>query len=126
MPRGSSIAPAPSGSWPGSPSSEVVESGGCREPPRVSLPPLATRRTATDWRRPQQEEIKLERLRESLIEVELVRRQMFAVAKLFRQRLNAWVSRAAPVIALDLVIVRGKVDEGSVWRAMTREMRKFQ
>ena len=64
------------------------------------------------------EEIKLAKLRGELMDVEEVKRRSFAFCRMVRDRMLAWVSRTAPVIA-----GRHHLDEGALWRAMMAEMR---
>lgn len=69
-----------------------------------------------------QEEIKLARLREESLDAALVERRVFALFRLVRGRLDAWVSRAAPALGAAL----GAVDEGTLWRALKAQVGKLQ
>lgn len=68
--------------------------------------------------RAKREEIKLRQLRGELIEIDEAKRRSFAFFRTVRDRMLAWPSRSAPVIAARL-----GVDEGALWRAMMAEMR---
>ena len=54
------------------------------------------------------------------MDVEDAKWRSFAFFRTARDRMLAWVSREAPIIAARL-----HVDEGALWRAMMGEMRKL-
>jgi len=60
-----------------------------------------------------QEEIKLAKMRGTVERVAVVKPRVFHLIRGDRDRLLAWVSRVAPLVAAEL-----RVDEGATWRAM--------
>jgi len=71
--------------------------------------------------RARQEELKLRRMERSLIEAEVVRRRVFAFVRLIRDRMDAAVSREAPLGAAHF-----KIDEGDFWRWLKGMMTRLQ
>ncbi len=71
--------------------------------------------------RARQEELKLRRMERELIEVEVVRRRVSAFARLIRDRMDAAVSREAPLGAAHF-----KLDEGDFWRWLKGMMTRLQ
>jgi hypothetical protein len=51
--------------------------------------------------RAEQEELKLERLRESVIDASLFRRQVKAIFRAFSERVEAWLSQLGPMVAAE-------------------------
>src|SRR5438445_3914257 len=71
--------------------------------------------------RARQEESKLRRMERSLIEAEVARRRVFAFVRLIRDRMDAAVSREAPLGAAHF-----KIDEGDFWRWLKGMMTRLQ
>ncbi len=67
------------------------------------------------------EEIKLRRMCGELVEVDAVRERVFRYARLWRDRMDAAVSREAPPMAADLGVAEGKV-----WLALKGMMARLQ
>jgi hypothetical protein len=51
--------------------------------------------------RAEQEELKLERLRESVIDASLARRQVKAIFRAFSERVEVWLSQVSTILALE-------------------------
>lgn len=71
--------------------------------------------------RARQEELKLKKMQEELVEVAAVQRRVYALFRLVRDRLDGWVSRSAPIVA-----AATKADEGTTWRAMSSAMKQLE
>lgn len=65
--------------------------------------------------RARQEEIKLAKMRGTVERVAVVKPRLFHLSRGDRDRLLAWVSRTAPLIAAEV-----HVDEGATWRGLQR------
>src|SRR5439155_24218908 len=82
---------------------------------RESAPVLRDPATRFRLARAGQEEIKLAKMRGTVERVATVAPRTFHLIRGDRDRLLAWVSRTAPLIAAEI-----RVDEGTLWRAIQR------
>jgi len=60
------------------------------------------------------------------LDAKTMERRVFALFRMARDPMTGRVSRAAPSVAAQAVIVEGQVDDGSLRRAMSGEIRNLQ
>jgi hypothetical protein len=70
---------------------------------RAKAATLASRLASERYRlaRAEQEELKLERLRESVVDASLFRRQVKTIFRKFLERVEAWLSQLGPMVATE-------------------------